>query len=169
MIGFRTINLTILILFIVVILISLLNIVSISPIDIAAYTLIFFGISFYYSSYIKHYKTGVFTGSVMFLSGTILFVFSKFEIWNFGTVFVPSALIIIGFSLLLSTILTKTNSASILFSVLCLIAGVWLVILRGTATADLYFSAVYSLFKSYWVIILFFTGIIILTARNIKK
>ncbi|MBK7629298.1 MAG: hypothetical protein IPJ23_00915 [Ignavibacteriales bacterium] len=169
MISFRVVNLSILIIFIVVTFLSLLGVVSINVINIGANVFMLFGISYFYSSYVKHYRVGVFFGSVLFLIGTILFVFSKFEIWNFGTVFVPSVLIVVGLSLLISTVLIKLSGLSILFSALCLFAGVWLLILRGTATVDLYLSAVYNIFKDYWVIFLFLGGIIILTTRNFKN
>ena len=169
MISFRTINLYLLIIFIVVTFLSLLNIFSISEMDMAAYALMIWGISFFYSSFIKQYKTGIAFGAVFFLVGTLLFVFSKFEIWNFGTVFIPSVLIIIGASLFISNLLIRLNSISLLFSVLSLFAGVWLLIMRGTATVDLYLSAVFEIAKSCWIIILFLAGIVFLTAKKFKK
>jgi hypothetical protein len=156
-------------LFILVTFLSLLHVVSINAIDITANALMFFGMSFFYSSYIKHYQMGVFFSSVLFLAGTLLFVFAKFEIWNFGTVFGPSALIIIGSSLLITSFLTKTNLVLLLISGLSLFAGVWLLIMRGTSTVDLYLSALYNLILSYWFIFLFLAGIIFLTLRNVKN
>lgn len=169
MISFRSLNFYFLIVFIIVTFFSLINIVSIKAIDIAAYSLMIWGISFFYSSFIKQYKTGITLGSVFFLIGTQLFIFSKFEIWNFGTVYIPSALIIIGLSLLISNLLTRLDIVSILFSVLSLFAGVWLLIIRGTATVELYFSAALEIAESYWVIILFLAVMIFLTTRNIRK
>jgi hypothetical protein len=156
-------------LFIVVTLLSLVGVISLSALEIAAYACLFWGISFFYSSYLKQYKTGIVIGSVFFLTGSILFVFTRFEIMNFGAVFIPSALIIIGLSLLIANLLTKTDSISIIFSILSLFAGIWLTISRGTATVELYLTAVYDLFKSYWIIVLFIGVIIFLTARNFKK
>lgn len=169
MISFRSINFYLLIAFIIVTFFSLLDIISISAMDIAAYALMIWGISFFYSSFIKQYKTGTTLSAGSFLVGTLLFVFAKFEIWNFGTVFIPSALIIIGSSLFISNLLIRLNSISLLFSVLSLFAGVWLLIMRGTATVDLYLSAVFEIAKSYWIIILFLAGIVFLTAKNFKK
>jgi hypothetical protein len=148
---------------------SYLNIIPITKTEIASYSLMIFGLSYFYSSNLKQYQVGIFFGAALFLIGTIVFVFSKFEILNFGNVFVPSALIIIGLSLFISTLLTRASTIASLFSALSLFAGVWLLIYRGTGNVDLYLSAVYALFKSYWVIILLFAGIIILTARDFKK
>ena len=78
-------------------------------------------------------------------------------------------LFVIGLSLLIANLLTKVNSVSVVFSILSLFAGTWLVISRGTATVELYLSSVYALAKSYWIVVLVLVGIIFLTARNSKK
>lgn len=169
MISFRTINLYLLIIFTVVTFLSLLNIVSISAMDIAAYAFMIWAISFFYSSFIKQYKTGVTLSAVSFLVGTLLLVFAKFEIWNFETVLIPSALIIIGLSLLISNLLVRSNNISVVFSVLSLFAGVWFLIMRGTATVDLYLSAAFELAESYLIVFLFLAGIVFLTAKIFKK
>ena len=166
--SFRSVNFYLLILFIFVTFLSLLGIVSLSALDIAAYACLFWGISLFYSSYLKQYQVGIVLSSVIFLTGTILFVFTQFEILNFRTVFIPSALIVIGISLLIANLLTKANTISVLFSILSLFAGIWLLISRGTATAELYLSAVFSIARGYWIIILFLPGIIFLAARNFK-
>ena len=169
MISFRSVNFYLLIIFIVVTLLSLLGFVSLSSLDIAAYACLFWGLSFFYSSYLKQYKVGIALSSILFLTGTILLVFVRFEILNFGTVFVPSALVVIGISLLIANLLTKTNRVSVLFSVLSLFAGIWLVISRGTATVELYLSSVYAIAKDYLWIILFLGVIIFLSVLNFKK
>ena len=166
---FRSVNFYLLMLFTIVTFLSLFGIVTLSALDIAAYACLLWGISLFYSSYLKQYQIGIVIGSVFFLTGTVLFVFTQFEILNFGTVFVPSALIVIGISLLIANLLTKVNSIAVLFSFLSLFAGIWLLISRGTATVDLYISAVKTLAKSYWIVILFLGLIIFLAAKNFKK
>lgn len=166
---FRSVNFYLLILFIIVTFLSLLRIVPLTALEIAAYACLFWGISFFYTSYLKQYHTGVVIGSLLFLTGTIIFVFTRFEILNFGTVFIPSALFVIGLSLLVGNLLTKTKSVSVVFSILSLFGGTWLVITRGTATIELYLSSVYALAKSYWIVVLFLAGIIFLAAKNSKK
>jgi hypothetical protein len=146
-----------------------LGIVSLSALDIAAYACLFWGISLFYSSYLKQYQAGIVLSSVIFLTGTILFVFTQFEILNFGTVFIPSALIVIGISLLIANLLTKVHSVAILFAILSLFAGCWLIISRGTATVDLFLSAVYALVNSYWIVILILGMIIFLIGKSFKK
>ena len=148
---------------------SFFGVFNLRLLDVTAYSSLFWGILFYYSSYLKHYKAGIAFGSIFFLSGSILFVFAQHEILNFGSVFVPSLLIIIGLSLLLANMLTKVNNIAVLFSAVSLIAGVWLMILRGSTNADLFLSATYALIKSYLIVILILIGIILLVANSFKK
>jgi hypothetical protein len=157
------------VLFIVATFLSLLKIVSLNSLDIAAYAFMFLGISLFYSSYLNQYQAGIIIGCVLFLTGTILFVFTQFEILNFGTVFIPSALIIVGISLLIANLLTKVNSIAVIFSILSLFAGTWLLISRGTGSVDLFVSAVYALIKSYWIVALVLGMIIFLVSTNFKK
>jgi hypothetical protein len=166
---FRSVNFYLLVLFIVVTFLSLLKIVSLNSLDIAAYASMFWGISLFYSSYLKQYQAGIIIGSILFLTGKILFVFTQFEILNFGTVFVPSALIVLGLSLLIANLLTKVNSIAVIFSFLSLFAGIWMLISRGIGTLDLYLSAVYALVSSYWPLILFLVVIVFGVSKNFKK
>jgi hypothetical protein len=168
-ISFRSANFYLLLLFIAITFLSLLGIVSLSYLDIAAYACLFWGISFFYSSYLKQYQAGIVLSSALFLIGTILFVFTKYEILNFGNIFVPSALIIMGLSLIIANLLTKVKSISVIFSALSLFAGIWLLLSRGNATMDLYFSAVYELIKSYWIVFLLLGVVVLWAAINFKK
>lgn len=156
-------------LFIIVTFLSLLNIVSITALEITAYACLFWGISLFYSSYLKQYKMGITLSSILFLTGTILFAFTRFEILNFGNVFVPSVLVVIGISLLIANLLTGVSRVSIIFSILSLFAGIWLVISRGSSTLELYLSSLYALTKNYLWIILLLGVIIFLSFRNFKK
>ena len=167
--NFRSVNFNLLVLFILITFLSLVGVISITAKEIATYAFFCWGISFFYSSYLKQYQTGIVIGSILFLTGSILFVFSKFEILNFGTVFFPSALLIVGLSLLIANLLTKPSSILVLLSILSLFAGTWLTISRGTATLELYLTAAFDLFKYYWVIAFCVGVIIFLTARSFKK
>ena len=169
MINFRSVNFILLLVTSITIFLSLFGIFNLHLLDVASYSCLFWGINFFYSSYLKQYKAGITFGSVLFLTGSILFVIAQYEILNFGSVFVPTALVMIGLSLLIANILSKVNVVVVLFSILSLIAGIWLVIKRSTSDMDMFFSAAYVLIKSYWIIILILAGIIFLVAKSFKK
>lgn len=169
MINFRSVNFYLSIILIAIVLFSLIGVFSLSALEIVSYACLLWGISFFYSSFQKQYKAGIVIGAIIFLTGGVLFVFTKYEILNFGTVFVPSALFILGLSLLIANLLTKTNSVAVLFSALSIFAGIWLLISRGSATVDLYLSAVNSLIKNYWLVFIFLAVIILLITIKFKR
>lgn len=169
MINFRSVNFYLVLLTFVSIAVGLLGIFNLSLLAVIAYLFLFWGVYLFYSSYLREYKTGITFGSVLFLSGSLLIVISKYEILNFGSIVIPTLLVIIGLSLITSNILTKPNSTVLVFSILSLVAGVWLIIARGSTNLDLYLSTVYMLAKSYWIIILISIGIMFLAAKSFKK
>ncbi len=89
MINFRSVNFYLILFFIFSIALSYSGLINLKLLDITAYFTLFWGISFFYSSYLKQLQTGIIFGSILFLSGSVLFVFTKFEIINFGNVFFP--------------------------------------------------------------------------------
>lgn len=127
---------------------------------IAAYLSIIIGIGLFYSSNIKKHLTGVVLGSILFLSGSVMFVFTKYEIIGFGKIFAPAALFILGVSLLTGNLLVRINKASLILSVLIIIGGVWLIWDKGNANIELFYSAVFAILKNYWLIIIL-TAVII--------
>ena len=169
MIKFRSANYYIVLSIILALAFSLYRLFGFPLLDLTSYSALFLGISVFYSSYLKQYKSGIVFGAALFLAGSIFFVISRFEILNLGIVFVPILLVIIGLSLLIANMLTKVNFIAVLFSVLSLIAGVWLIIARGNTTVDLFLSAAYIIFKNYWIIIIVSAGIIFLVTKSFKK
>ena len=169
MINFRSVNFILVLLTSIAVFLSFFRIFNLRLLDVAAYSTLFWGIYFFYSSYLKQYRTGITFGSILFLTGSILFVITKFEIVNFGSVFVPSLLIIISAGLIIANMLTKANSIALLFSLLGLIAGVLLMIVRSSINVDLFLSSVYTLSMSYWVVILISAGVIFLAAKSFKR
>ena len=148
---------------------SLAGIFGLRLLDVASYSSLFLGISIFYASYLKQYQAGIIFGAVLFLTGSVFYVTSHYEILNLGNVFVPLLLIIFGISLLLGNILTKINFIAFLFSTLSLIAGVWLMIARGNTTVELFLSAAYVIFKSYGIIIIVSAGVLFLVSKSFKK
>lgn len=153
----------------ILILLSLsITIFDLSIIEIASYCLLFTGIYVFFNSYLKKHKTGLIGGSTIFLTGTITFIISKYEILNLGSVFIPIVLVVLGVSILLSNLLLKMESVWVAFSLLCVFAGIWMVVSRADINFALFTSAVYSIIKNYWLIVIG-VFIIIFTALKFKK
>ena len=166
---YRSVNFCLLTLTVIAFILSYLKLFNLRFFDVASYSAFFLGISLFYSSYLKHYFIGIIFGSALFLSGSLLFVFSKFEILNFGNLFFPSALLIIGVSLLISIFLTKNNPMILIVSILFAFAGLWLIIMRGSKSMEMFLLALNEIYKNYIVIFLVSIVIIFFTTKSFKK
>lgn len=153
----------------IIIVLAAIKFFNLHIIDIATYTFMFVGIYIFYLSYLKQYKTGISIGVSVFLIGSFLFVMSKYELLNLGRIFVPAALMILGSGVLIANLLGKTNFLSILFSVLSLAGGTWLIVNRGDIDINLFLAAGYSIVKSYWLVLIGSAGIIFLVIKNFKN
>lgn len=167
--NFRSVNFYLILLYVFFIALSYIGLVDFQLLDITAYFSLFLGISFFYSSYLKQLQSGIIFGSILFLAGSILFVFTKFEIINFGNAFFPAVLLIIGVSLLISVFITKINPMILIVSILFVFAGAWLIIMRGSKNMEMFFLAVNEIYKNYIVIFLVSIIIIFITAKNFKN
>lgn len=136
---------------------------------ITSYTALILGLSLFYSSYLKQNKTLIVLGSIIFLFGSVLFVFVEYEILGFGNIFMPTALFILGASVLIANLITKVNSVSIVFSFLSILAGIWLIIQRGSSKFDLFLASIGGLVRNYWIILLVGAGIIFFLTKMFKK
>lgn len=135
---------------------------------ISSYILSFAGIYVFYTTYLKKHKVGLIFGAAIFMLGSILFITSKYEILNVGSVSIPLSLFVIGSTILLGNILLKVDLISLIFSSLSLFAGTWILISRGDTNLTLFISALFSIVKNYWLIVLG-SGIIILVIIGFKK
>lgn len=145
------------------------GIVTANILSVISYLLILSGIGFFYSSYLKKYLAGVVIGSILFLSGSVMFVFTKYEILGFGKVFIPTALFVLGVALLIGNLLIRINKTSLILAIVTIIGGVWIIIDRGSTNMELFQSAFYAILKNYWLIIILTAVIIGLNSYRLNK
>jgi hypothetical protein len=145
------------------------GIISANTLSVMAYLIILSGIGFFYSSYMKKYLAGVVIGSILFLSGSVLFVFTKYEILGFGKVFIPTALFILGVALLIGNLLIHINKTSLILAIVTIIGGIWIIIDSGSTNMELFQSAVFAILKNYWLIIILTAVIIGLISYRLNK
>ncbi|HMN18159.1 MAG: hypothetical protein WA440_09930 [Ignavibacteriaceae bacterium] len=162
-------NKLLIVLAVILFLLFISGILTANILIISSYLLIIIGIGFFYSSYAKKHLPGVIIGSVLFLSGSVLFVFTRYEIIGFEKIFIPASLFILGVSLLTGNLLVRLNKASLIFSVLIIIAAIWLIWDKGTANIELFSSAVFSILKSYWLIIILAAAVISMISYRFNR
>ncbi len=155
----------------IIVFISLIaaRLINLNILLIFSYLLIFTGVYIFYYSFLKTSKPGTIAGSILFLSGSILFVNAKYEILNPGSIIMPVILSVTGISLLIGNIITRINKISIIISGLCLFSGLWLTIDRANSKLNLFLAAGYSILKNYPFILIGSIIIIYIAARVFKK
>ena len=151
------------------IVLNFLGLINLSWTELFSYIAMFWGISMFYYSYLKNYKFGIFSGAVLFQIGIVLLSLNLFEIYEPAVIFIPTVLVIVGSSLLLSNLLVTSNKLALVLSIIFILVGVLLMIFRGHYTFGLFFNSVYQLLKEFWLIIIILFIIILLVANEFRN
>jgi len=133
--------------------------------EIASYYIMFTGVYVFFVSYLKRFKVGIIVGSILFQAGSIVFINSKYELLNIGNVFTPIILVIIGSSVLLGNLLFRYELILVVFSILSMFAGIWMIVMKSEINFSLFLSASYSIIKSFWLVAM---GIVIIIFSIIR-
>lgn len=155
-----------LLLLLVLILLKLTGIISIQSIELLGYILIFFGLNYAYDSFGKNRQGVLFTATIIFLIGLILFIISKFEILQPSHLILPSVLLIIGVGLLMVWIDGQMKNQVIILSVIFLLFGIILTILKGSITFRSFLVSLVDMSAKYWPVLLIFAGVLLMYRKR---
>lgn len=144
------------------VLLSLFGIVNMDYTEIISYILIFLGTAIFFPSFLQDNNTGIFTGSLIFLTGLTLFITVFFEIRNSMQVFVPAALIIISVSLLMIFISDLSEKKFLFLSLLTGIIGIYILLEEGNSTVDSFAGSIKLVFSKSWIVLLLVVVTIVL-------
>jgi hypothetical protein len=144
------------------IVLDITGILNIDKLEIISYGFIFFGIGLVYVSFSREQNLILFFGSMIFLTGIVLFLLANFEFRNTGELFIPSIFFIIGFAFLM-VFLNNTESRILLyFSLILIIIGTGFTAFLGSLTVENFLISFLNIASKYWLIILVVLGIILL-------
>ena len=146
------IALAIAIFIIVSLILSLLNIISISFTNILSYSLIIIGIALVYIEVIKQNRLLIFIGSVAFLTGIFMLITENFEVNTTSGMRLPFILIFSGAGLLMVHISTPIKKIILLASVILLSAGLTLLLVDGHWKIGLFLQSLLSVVNFLWPI-----------------
>jgi hypothetical protein len=151
------------------IILKFLGFILLSWTDLFAYFSMLWGISMFYYSFLTQNQSGIFIGATLFQIGIILISMSLFEIYNPAQVFIPALITTIGISLLFTYWIGKKTKQGMVLSVIFILVGVLLMILRGNLTITLYFESIFQLLKELWFIIIILLLVIYLTILDFRN
>lgn len=155
-----------LILLIFLILLKITGFINIPNVELLGYVFIFFGLSYVFNSFGNGRKGVLFTSTVIFLVGLVLFVISNFEIQHLSKLIIPSSLMIIGIGLLMTYIDRGQISYILVLSLLFIAAGIIISIIHGGITFSLFFTSLVGVMSKYWAVLLIFAGIFLLFRKG---
>jgi len=136
------------------ILASLLGIVDISFNEIFSFTLLLLGISVFYPSFIIKNHLGIFIGSLCFLTGTILYLSGRFDLYNTTALIIPASLLMLAFSLLMIFIGDPDDRKFLYISLFIMVVGFLTLWDRGNPTLTSISQSITSLPRVFWPIVL---------------
>lgn len=155
-----------LILLILLILLKITNFININNVELLAYVFIFFGLSYVFNSFGNNRKGTLFTSTVIFLVGLVLFTISNFEIQHISRLIIPSSLMIIGIGFLMTYIDGDQVTYSLILSLLFIAAGIIITITFGEITFRSFYSSFIGVTEKYWSVLIIFAGIFLIFRKD---
>ena len=156
----------ILILLMLLVLLKMTRVINIRNIELLGYVLIFFGLSYVFNSFGQNKPGLLFTATVIFLSGMILFITSNFEIIQPSRLILPAFLMIIGIGFLMVYIDGGMRVPILVFSLSFIIAGIIVTVIRGNFAMHTFFTSISGMAEKYWPVLLIFAGVILLFRKE---
>ncbi len=154
---------------IIAILLKLFGIIDFANSEILGYAMIFYGISSVYFSLGKDQKLHLFTGTVVFLIGILLFIINNFEIFNIEQLIPPSIMLIGGVGFIMLFIDEDSNFVSLIIGVVFVIIGITVTIKYGTINFVGFLEALWRVSKIYWAIFIVILGILFFLSNGGEK
>ncbi len=155
-----------LILLLFLILLKITGFINIHSVELLGYVFIFFGLSYVFNSFGNRRKGVLFTSTIIFLVGVVLFIISNFEIQQQSKLIIPSFLLIIGIGLLMTYIDGNQLTYFLILSLLFIIAGIIITIIHGEITFHSFCSSFLGVTEKYWSVILISAGIFLLFRKD---
>jgi len=148
------ITIVIIIFIIISFLLSVLNIVSISFLDILSYSLITIGISLVFSEVMKQNRFLIFVGSIIFLVGIFFIITENFDVHIKEGVSLAIILLFSGSGLLVVFISTSTTKIYLLASFILLSTGLILFLINSNWKIGSFIQSLFPVANFLWPIVL---------------
>ena len=155
-----------LILLLFFILLKITGIINIRNIELLGYVLILFGLSYVFNSFGNNRKGVLFTSTIIFLCGMVLFIISNFEITQPSKLIIPSSLMIVGIGLLMTYIDSTQITYILLLSLLFIAAGIIVTIMHGEINFHSFCLSIVGVVEKYWSVLIIFTGIFLIFRKG---
>ncbi len=144
----------------------LVGIIDFSFLEISGYALIFYGVGAVYVSIGKSRKGILFTGTIVFLLGVVLFLLGKFDFQDPTQLVSPVFFFILGISFFMLYVDDTSGKIFIPVTIVFLLVGFLFTVTLGTPTYSSFMHSLVTLGKNYWPVLIILIGILFLVRRN---
>ena len=151
------------------VLLKLLGIIDFANTEILSYAFIFYGISSVYISLGKKQKLFLFSGTIVFLIGLLLFIINNFTIFSPITLILPASLLMLGIAFLMLFIDEQNKVIYLLISIIFLLFGLVAVVKRSSFKIITFLESIWHVTKIYWPIIIVVALILLVIRRSERK
>ncbi len=142
------------------------GIINTSSGEILSYVLAVYGIVTVYISMGKNKRLNLFLGTVIFLSGIILFVTNNFDFYRISGILLPSVFLITGAGFLMLFIDNPSEKTVLTLAVIFIVFGMILTVILGTFSIHSFFNAILYIAQKYWILAIILIMIILLIKRE---
>lgn len=130
------------------------GLINVSSIELLAYMLIIFGISYVFLSFGNNRKGILFTATIIFLMGVSVYLFNNFEFFDPTRLIYPSLVFMMGIGFLMIYIDGGLGLGYLIVSLGLIIFGMVLTFIRGDFSGSSFFHSLISVAGKYWIIII---------------
>jgi hypothetical protein len=151
------------------IVLKLFGIIDVENTELIGYAMIFYGINLVYLSFGGKQQGLLFTGTVFFLVGLLLFLINNFEFINNREIIFPSMLFILGTGFLMLFLNNTSKKNFLLISLTFILSALIVTTLLGSITANLFINSIAKIAVKYWLVALVAMVLLIILHRERKK
>jgi len=155
--------------FIFILLLWLIGFVHSSLLELLSYYGFTLGISMVFISFGNEKRAVLFTGTVIFLLGLVLFILSNFDFEQTGNLITPSFLFILGAGFFVLFTDKLSNKKNLVLSIAFWLAGFVYILFSGEFNLLVFFTAVKNLALSFWTVILLIAATFLFLYNYTKK
>lgn len=155
----------ILLLFVAATVLRLLGLIALDSSELFGDAFILYGIATVYTTFGENNRLLLFIGAAVFLFGIVISLPAHFEIIQISNMYVPSALLIGGISLLVVYFDDRPNSTILIASMILLLSGIILVFVSRTVQMTVFLGSILDFILVYWPVLLIVSGITIILRR----
>jgi hypothetical protein len=142
------------------------GIIDFSGIELLSYLFMISGVAVVYLSLGMDKKGILFTGSTLFLTGILILVSTNFDLEESRLLVFPSVLFILGIGFFMIYLDETSQQLFLIISLFFLAAGILYFLLTRSFAFSVFITSLWSLLKSYWLVLVISLGIILILSRD---